>query len=175
MHALSLSRVSAHFKPFRPLARGVAFRSACALVPRCCRVPWPQPLRQSSPSLPIGLSLQGPQPTTLTRGLRVVFPVPPLLAMCVLERGWLSAGVPTRTPAAALSSAQASRRAGHVPLNRIAVGEQDTMDRDGQPFSRLQRTFLPCSTSHPPSTDGRDVGPVSLLTTRGEATPLWTF
>jgi len=116
------------------------------------------------------------------RSMTVVFPVPATYQTLVYGRGWLRPGVPLLKTIVALAGDRVCIFDEHFEVNGRTLGPVYAVDRTGSPMPRIRGCFeippgyfLPASTYHPRSFDGRYIGPQPLTALQGEARPLWTF
>lgn len=118
----------------------------------------------------------------LERGEYVRFDVPPAFRRYVYGRGWLKTGTPLLKPVGGVEGDTACFLHGHMTINSVDAGPVATVDRQGLRLPAIDGCitisagqFLPLSTYHLNSFDGRYMGPVSVSHITGRAQLLWTF
>lgn len=146
-----------------------------ATVPITPRLVW-----NASASLPIGFYTIAPatrlEPTDL-----VVVSAPEPLAAFLAERGYLPRSVPLLKRVAGLPGQEVCRRAAHVTVDGIDMGDARARDRLGRELPVWQgcrrvaddEIFL-MNWWVEDSLDGRYFGPLPRASILGRAMPLWT-
>ena len=116
------------------------------------------------------------------RGMLVVFAVPAAFERLVTDRGWMSPGWRLVKGIGAIAGDRVCVTDAAVAVNGVPIGPVAAKDTEGQRLPRYRgceilndNEFLPLSTHHAKSFDGRYMGPQPLTAILGEAIPVWTF
>lgn len=116
------------------------------------------------------------------RGELVTLAVPPAFTSLVYGRGWLKTGTPLLKTVGGLPGEVLCVSGGRFSLSNQDLGPVFARDSQGMPLPMLSGCskvppgqFVPVSTFHPKSFDGRYMGAVPLALVTGRASLLWAF
>ena len=134
-------------------------------------------------SAPRGVYLVRPNsPVSIVRGEYVEFSVPPAFVPTIYGRGWLQPGTPLLKTVGGIPGDELCFRGQRFLLNNVDAGSVKRHDSQGKTLPILtgcktveEDYFLPISTFHANSFDGRYMGPIPNAFITGRAELLWTF